>query len=193
MSFGTDLIVRGKFMAGLPERPLTRDCVLGLSWKGRARFETQNFFRGESPDDVTFMVVPAGVRREYSDAKGWQQFKFGEGSLRVYSTNPAKARLVLDWCGLPVGSQTACMGKANFEKLKQVKDTFLDIYLLGDVDLNGVVFNHIAKQGITVKDPEEVRKWRNVAWGPDNAGKPEELIKKWDGKPHWMFERVKDF
>ena len=193
-TFGTDLIVRGRLLGGLPERPLTKDCFLLGSWKGKTRFFTVPGWRVERPDDVALIVMPEFSINKYVDGTGWVSTPHPAGSIRVHSINPAKARLVLDWHGLDIGNETRKTGQENFEKLKEVKDHYLEMYLLGDVQLDGVVFNHIAKEGLIVKDPAAAMKnWGNVTFGPDNAGTPQELFKKWDGKAPFAFNNPKDY
>lgn len=192
-TFGCDLIVRGKLMAGLPERPLTSDCFLGLSWKGKARFQKVEGWRVERADDVALIVMPAIAQNIYSDKGGWQNIPRPAGSLKVYSTDPAKARLVLDWNGLEIGGETKKGGMENYEKLSQLKEHFVEIYLLGNVELNGVLLNHIGLGGIIVENPTDFIQSRNITWGKDNAGTPAELLKKWDGKKQSLFDNSKDF
>ncbi len=193
-TFGCDLIVRGRLLAGLPERPLTSDCFLGLSWKGKARFKKEDGWRVERPDDVALIVMPAFSIRAYVDGKGWQNTGHPAASLRVYSANPVTARLVLDWHGLEIGGETAKSGAENFAKLKEIKEFFVEMYLLGDLNLDGVLFNHIAKGGIIVKDPATAqRDWKHVVFGPDNAAPTKELLRQWDGKDQSLFNNPKDF
>lgn len=76
-SHSTDLVVSGQLWAGTPERPLTRDCTLGLSWKAKGD-QSQVPPRGNpgSPNDRGLVINP-------------------QGSLLVHSADPAKARLLI--------------------------------------------------------------------------------------------------
>ncbi len=196
-TFACDLIVRGRLLGGLPERPLTRDATLGLSWKGKRRNlgGKNTTFRGENPDDVAFIVMPAFSRSQYVDGQGWQNFPMPAGSVQVFSSNPTKARLVLDWNGLPVSKEAAKGGpenEANYTKLAEVKDTFIEIMLLGDVNPVGLFINHAAKGGVIVSDPTDA-KWKSLMWGTKNAAPASELLQKWDGQPRSLFNNSKDF
>lgn len=196
-TFATDLVVRGRLLGGLPERPLTRDATVGLSWKGKRRFlgGTNDTFRGENGDDVALIVMPAFSRRQYVDGQGWVAFPMPAGSLQVFTADAAKARLVLDWNGLPVSKESAKGGpenQANYEKLCAVQDTFIEVLLLGDVKPAGLLLDHVAKGGAIVTDPADAA-WQALAWGRKNQAGPAELLQKWDGKPRSLFNNAKDF
>ena len=171
-TFGADLIVHGSLLAGLPERPLTKDCTLGLSWKGKRRFlgGQADTYRCERQDDVALYVLP-------------------EATFTITSKDPKKARMILDWNGQGLSGETkkGPNGDENFAKLEALKDQPIEMYLLGKLSLDGLVLNHIGKEGIIVKDPAEVKTWKNVVWGDKNAGKPETLLRAWDGKQTYMF------
>jgi hypothetical protein len=70
---GIDIQVDGKLLAGTPDRPLTKDCVLGLSHKGE---------RSKHGLDIGLVVSE-------------------KASLAVHSTDPTTARLVIRGHGLP--------------------------------------------------------------------------------------------
>ncbi len=196
-TFACDLVVRGRLMGGLPERPLTKDATIGLSWKGKRRFlgGSNNGFRAENPDDVALIVMPAFSRSEYVDHKGWVNIAMPAGSLQVFTADAAKARLVLDWNGLPVSGEAAKGGaenQANYDKLCAIKETFIEVMLLGDVKPAGLLLDHVATGGLIVPDPADAA-WKSLAWGKRNQGKQEELLQKWDGKPRSLFNNAKDF
>jgi hypothetical protein len=46
--------------------------------------------------------------------------------------------------------------------------------LLGEVDLNGVVFDNVLEEGIMVS-PEQRAKWQNVFYGEHNLAEPDRL------------------
>ena len=75
---GIDLQIDGKLLAGTPERPLTKDCTLGLSFKGQT-----------SKHDLDIGLVVTE-----------------EASLVVQSADPENARLVLRWHGVSNPSGT---------------------------------------------------------------------------------------
>jgi hypothetical protein len=173
-NFGCDLIVRGSFSAGLPERPLTSDCTLGLSWKAKRRFLNGDAetYRAERKDDVALLVMP-------------------EATFSIYSANPAKARLVMSWNGMEASAESAKGGdadKQNYLKLKTVKETFIEMYLLGKLNINGLHMDWINTGGIILKDTAVTKEWKNVSFGKNNASRePLKLLRKWDGKTTFMF------
>jgi len=173
-NFGCDLIVHGNFSAGLPERPLASDCTLGLSWKAKRRFldGKADTYRAERQDDVALLVMP-------------------EATFSIYSADPAKARLVMSWNGMEASAESSKGGdaaKENYLKLKEVKETFIEMYLLGKLNINGLHMDWINTGGIIVNDLSVTKEWKNVSFGTNNAVKePVKLLKKWDGKTTYMF------
>jgi len=93
-----------------------------------------------------------------------------QARLAVHSQDPTKARLILKWNeGIQRGEQTVAVGDK------------INLTLLGKLDLNGVVFDQVALGGIRLPDPSQRTQWKNVFYGPKNAGKPDELYAKFDG------------
>jgi hypothetical protein len=84
-----------------------------------------------------------------------------KAELSVHSTDPSKARLILKWN--EGGSPAALKEKVN-------------LTLLGKLNLNGVLFDQVAKGGIKLPDPAARSAWKNVYFGEQNEGKPEELF-----------------
>jgi hypothetical protein len=196
-TYATDLVVRGRLLGGLPERPLTKDATIGLSWKGKRRFlgGSNTTFRGENGDDVGLIVMPSFGKSAYVDGKGWVNTPMPAGSLQVFTTDPTKARLVLDWNGLPVSGEASKGGpenQANYDKLSKVQDTFIEVLLLGDVTTNGLFFNHVATGGVIVQDPAAAQ-WKQVQWGDKNQSPADRLLRAWDGKPQSLFNNATDF
>jgi len=171
-TFAADLVVRGRLMAGLPERPLTRDCTLGLSWKAKRRFlgGKADTYRCERIDDVALIVMPGA-------------------SLTVHSADPTKARLVLTWNGLPVSNEVkkGPGGPENFAKLSNLKETHLEIMLLGSTAIDGLHLDWMQKGGVIVADPTAAAQWKHVTWGGNNQGRPDESITVWNRKPTGLF------
>ncbi|MBA3590682.1 hypothetical protein [Methylibium sp.] len=170
-----DLTIKGRFLAGTVDRPLVRDCFLGVSWKGKRRFMSKDNEkaldgRAERSDDASFIVTP-------------------EGTLEVHSADPAKARLIIDWNGRPIIEKeiVKTIGHAeNYAKLKE-EPPLIDLLLVGTLKIDGLVINHLAKGGLVLADPAQVKQWKHVTWGPDCAGPLVELVRKWDGKPTFAF------
>ena len=57
----------------------------------------------------------------------------------------------------------------------------IDMVLLGDVHLKGVVFDNVLKGGILLPDPGIRSKWQNVLYGDHNAAEPGELYQRYQG------------
>ncbi len=167
--WGKDLIVNGKFSAGLPDRPLTRDARLGLGYKskGASINSTKSANRNPGPDDFGLMVSESG-------------------SFRVFTAAPAKARLIVnchkldqDWGQLGIIMRDRHLdeaeGKARAGKVPKLSD----MLLLGDADMSNVQFNDILKGGIRMTDPAKAKRWTNVTFGTHNGGTPQELVSKY--------------
>ena len=54
----------------------------------------------------------------------------------------------------------------------------IDMVILEDIQLNGVMFDHFLKGGIELKNPDMRSSWKNVFYGEHNEGTPDELFKK---------------
>ncbi len=148
----TDIVVGGELLAGLPDRPLTRDCILGLSRKSKGTGD-----RHGRPDDVGLLVETGG-------------------KLHVYSADPKKARLVITHPGLQDGSwdprQDGVEGKVPLRT---------DVVLQGNLKLDGILFDRIRKGGIMMTDPSIMKRWA-VFYGTENDASPDALYTRLDGR-----------
>ena len=168
--WGRDIVVSGALLAGTPDRPLTRDCRIGLSYKSKGVFVgPKRDDRMPGPDDYGLVVAP-------------------EGSLSVHSANPRIARLVLNCPGLDHDAQQVRIlgdkigrGDVLLSQLKTLPRR-IDMLLLGKVDLDGVLFEDVLKGGILLPDPAVRSQWKNVFYGGNNGGQPAELYRHWEGK-----------
>lgn len=168
--WGHDLIVKGKFSAGLPDRPLTRDARLGLGYKSKGSLINNTTERGNrtaSPDDFGMLVVETG-------------------SFKVFTAAPAEARLIinchkLDQDAGQLGIQfrnrnlDAEQGMAKAKAVPKLTD----MLLLGDADMSNVQFDDILKGGIRMIDPTKAKRWSNVTFGTHNGGNSQELVSKY--------------
>ena len=163
--WNNEMVVAGKILAGTPERPLTKDCFLGLSYKAKERI-TKEALGGRHPgrpDDYSLVILP-------------------DGMLSVHSESPKKARLVIGYHGrtVRVGWGQDAYTKPEPPELKALPHK-IDMVLLGDVRLNGVMFDHILEGGILLRDLDIVKKWQNIFYGRNNAAAPDSLYKLYDG------------
>jgi hypothetical protein len=149
--YSVDTVVSGVLQAGTPERPLTRDATIGLSFKakGDAKLVPEAFKPG-SPSDYGLVVNP-------------------KGSLLVHSADPQKARLVFTWNGL----------SSHLHKNPDKPDPVarhVDLVLQGQVSLAGVHFDRIRTGGILIADPA-MRSRGIITFGEGNQSRPDELFK----------------
>jgi len=163
--YGNDVVVAGAILAGTPERPLTRDCFLGLSYKDKAA-------RFPDPGHKRF---PPGK----PEHRGLVVLK--EGQLAVHSADPARARLVVGWHGREIVSRSRTIKQADWMAAAQEIPHRIDLVLLGDVQLKGVVFRDLHDGGIQMADPEMHLEWKHVTFGTGNAAEPKGLYRKYTG------------
>ena len=151
-----DLVVAGELLGGTPDRPLTEDCTVALSWKRQGR-GSDDVHRAGHPDDHGLIVRP-------------------DGKLRVHSADPDKAHLVITWNGLKSDSsgEPEDLGALDHKRLAEMPRKVC-LALQGDISLDGVRFDHVQKGGIKMPDPSIRREWA-IAFGQHNEGAPDELF-----------------
>ncbi len=163
--WGNDLVVNGKLIAGLPDRPLTSDAKLGLGWKSKGQFMgTSGGGRLPGPNDYGMVVAPGG-------------------SIEVHTADPAKARLAIfcskddnDWGQIEIISRnTPLHGDPLIAKLKTLPRV-TDMVIHGQVTWSGIRFDDIRKAGIHVKSLPDFSGKTGPTFGNQNQGKPEELF-----------------
>jgi len=157
-----DVIVAGELLAGTPERPLTEDCTIGLSWRRKGRGPGEKATAGR-PNDYGLVVRP-------------------DGKMYVYSADPNKARLVITWNGLKSDSSGRAEDVAKIppDELRACPRK-VDMVFQGDVALSAVRFDCVLKGGIMMADPSLRAKW-NVAVGDHNEAPPDGLFAALKGK-----------
>ena len=146
----SDVLLRGTLQAGTPNRPLARDCYLELSCKDHERhLETK-------PNRGFGMLVYPGAK------------------IEVHTKDPAKARLVIKW-NENKPHHLHRMSKADQAAWPEIAKK-IDIKILEDVVLEGVLFDQFRKGGILLKNPAIRDQWKHVYFGEQNAGAPDELF-----------------
>lgn len=167
--WGRDVEVTGKLMAGTPQRPLTMDCRIGLSYKSKGVFQgTKRDARMPAPDDYGLFIAPSGL-------------------LSIHSTDPKTARLVLNCAEMEhdaaqvriLGEKTGD-GAGLLAKLKGLPHK-IDAALLGKIEMDGILFDDMRNGGIRLLDPSVRLQWKNVFYGERNEGKPDDLCKRFEG------------
>jgi hypothetical protein len=164
--WGTDLTVEGKLLAGLPERPLTRDARLGLGWKSKGVFLGSNGGgRMPGPKDMGMVVAESG-------------------SVTVHTSNAAKARLVIncsrrddDWGQIEIISRGHPLhGDPLIAKLKELPRR-TDVEIRGSITWPGILFDDIRAGGIQIATPPDL----------SGSGKGPTFGTGIDGKPAGLF------
>jgi hypothetical protein len=123
----------GTIQAGSPERPLTSDAYLRLGHEGKANSGRTGLYCAEG------------------------------STIRVYSADPKKARLV--FTGVEHAGSPAASGDSKG----------IEIHLAGDVQLDGVVFDCVRQGGVRLADTATAKSWKHVFFGPRNAGGAQQL------------------
>jgi len=171
---GVDLMVNGgTVQGGLADRPLARDAYLGIHFK--------NHTQASWKPDQTIERRPALVLQAGS-------------TLRAYTKDPAKARLVVTFAGergslyyaaarsdaeeARLAALTDPKGKEAYEKYKWYYSLprGLSIWMAGDVAVENVEFDWLRKGGLMLQSPAARSGWKNVTFGPHGLGTPDELI-----------------
>jgi hypothetical protein len=159
-----DMMVVGTLMAGTPERPLERDCHIGISFKDHAAVFAGNMWRevGRRCGFRGFEVMPGGA-------------------IRVHSAAPSKHKLVFrchygDGAGdsgrLPSKEKEPEKWKIYEQLPRRIS---IVIWKGADVQFNGVQLRDIEANGLKLEDMSIRNSWTHVSYGPNNAGPPERL------------------
>jgi hypothetical protein len=152
-----DMEIVGQMLAGTPDRPLTKDCTLALSFKAKGRGKDR--FQNTRPED-----------------KGLILYK--EGKITVHSADPKKARLVFKRNRMETD---AFLRKGGEPPDVAAMPHGVDFVLLGRTDFNGVEFQDVLRGGIEMPDPTAREQWKNVTFGQNNFAPEDELFTRYTG------------
>ncbi len=152
--YNIDVYRNGVIQAGSPQRPITADCYLMLGY-------------GDS--------THAGRTGLYAAAGS---------TIHVYSADPRKARLVVTSITSDPGFYSSAGRRVGDPKTPAKGNEGISMRIAGDIQLNGVLFDYVAKEGIRLADLPAKESWRNVQYGPNSAGKADELFGKLDVNPN---------
>ncbi len=161
--WGHDIEIVGEVLAGTPQRPLTKDATLGLSFK--AKGAAKGHAKGK--ESISHLTKEGDM--------GLILYK--EGRLVVHSADPKTARLVIQWRGF--GEKIP--SKENEPAAVAAMPHGIDMLLLGDASLDGIEFNNVLKGGIAMPDLAARDAWKNVTYGKDNLAPTPELFTKYTG------------
>jgi len=149
--------VKGTLTAGMPERPLKEDATIIMSFK-----------------DYTGLMG----RTDQRDASGIRVAK--GATMRAYSSDPAKARLVIRDSKCERGPDSIETNIAPWVMGKRM-DRYraaprrVDMVFLGDVVLDGVVFEDLHKGGVRLANLAMKDAWKNIVFATScQSQKPED-------------------
>lgn len=144
--YNLDIYRGGTLLAGSPERPLRRDAHLLLGFAENSR-------------------------------PGRTGLYAAQGSLiRVHSTDPAQARLVvMGHVGYP-GFHNGHARPLEDQKAKAADSTGITLQLAGLADFSATRFDHVCLQGIRLADPAQRSAWKGVVFGDRCAGAGDQLF-----------------
>jgi len=137
---GPCIDVYGNLQAGLPDRPLTRDATILVSTSDYDGHLSDRENGGSHQEGGGLVLSP-------------------KGTLRVFSSDPATARLVFR-CSL--SDRNSSMKLINVD-------------LLGEATLDGAVFMDLWKGGLRLGNHKQKDAWKHVSFVDCQSQKPEEL------------------
>ncbi len=172
-----DLHVHGTVQGGTPERPLTRDAHLGVSYQNTngTDFYPDGIDTWPEKKKMNEPIVP---------------LLFHEGSrIKTCSRDPARACLVIGWTGIEAADYYT--SKLLFRRMSEAGQTYLvrqldslPKYVMAafarGVEVDGVRFNRFLEGGILLEDPAVRASWKNVFYGDENQAPPQKLYREAD-------------
>jgi len=160
-------IVEGTVTIGSESRPITQDTYIAMPFKD---------YSGAMGGSQSALVA-----KDWAGGDVLGFFLTAKGRMREFSADPAKARVV--FCHHKRETGADCLdfnlspGQLGRRSgLYQKLPRRIDLVFLGDVELDGVLFQDVYKGGIRLKDLAMKEKFQNVFWGSDCGGKPEEMF-----------------
>jgi len=91
----------------------------------------------------------------------------------VHTADPEKARLVIGW-----HERHNAWFESRLEGYKEMPEE-IALGICGNLMLENVRFENVAKEGLIMENPSTAERWKNVTFGESCHGTPEELIVKW--------------
>ena len=165
--------IDGTVEFGTAERPLTKDVIVATSWKDYS-----------------------GLFHESSNSGTYSGFSVAaQGKLRMHSADPTSARVVfryldrdggIAWCNKRNGGH----GNPFYKELNKR----IDVTFLGDVEMDGVVFEDVHQGGVRLGNLGMKSKLKHVTFGKNcGSAKPDEMFALYEqGKPPlgWLVDPV---
>jgi hypothetical protein len=170
-----DLHCEGTLQGGLPERPLTRDAYVGLTY--------------QNPNGTKF--YPSGIdtwpEKKKMEDRLVPLLLYAGSRIKTYSTDVKSACLVITWVGLEAKEYYTSkllfrrMSKKGQDYLVRQLDS-LPKYVMAafakGAEVDGVRFDRFLRDGILLEDPSVRQSWRNVFFGDDNQAPPDQLFRQ---------------
>ncbi len=151
---GEDMRIGGRLLAGTPERPLTADCTIGLSFKCWSAGTGDMATKGSKTSDVGLLLMP-------------------KGSLVVTSSDTAKARLAFRWHR---HAQQTHEYKDGEPAAIAAMPHGICMRLLGEVGGGAFLFNDVVQGGIQLPEAGAQSAWTRIDYGEGNFAKGEQLF-----------------
>ena len=160
--YNVNIYRNGVLQAGSPERPLTRDAFLMLG-----------FAENDQPGRTGLYAALGSM-------------------MRVYTTDPARARLVVTAMTSDPDfrdAQGKCIGNPD-ERAEGKKG--IAMQLAGDIQLDGVHFDYVSSGGIGLVGAAQPAAWTHVTWGPHCAGPNQALFSELAANPNAYYHQRGD-
>lgn len=138
--YNVNIYRNGTIQAGSPERPLTSDAYLLLG-----------FAENDKPGRTGLYSALGSM-------------------MRVYTTDPEKARLVITSTSSDPDFTNGTGGRTGNPDQKAAGKTGIAMQLAGDIQLDGVHFDYVSDGGIALAGGSQPDAWTHVTWGSHNAG-----------------------
>jgi hypothetical protein len=101
-----------------------------------------------------------------------------DAEIVVHTAEPEDARLVFDW-----HRRHNDWYEGRLDGYKQMPE-LITIAICGELMLENVKFNDLAKDGLMLEDPAIVKRWNNVTFGDRCAGDQADVITGWPDIVH---------
>ncbi len=164
-----DMRLKGAFLIGTPEEPITRNCYLGLSIKDSG---------GTYPKSDR-MPDPSGFRLNGTSASTYGQglTMAPHAKFAVHSANPGRTKLVITWHGITdTGSDDGTKG-GYFDEIAESERT-TNMVFLGDVRLTDVTLDWFGEGDIRMLNPDARHDWERIGYGEHSRAEGDALFRK---------------
>jgi hypothetical protein len=158
-TYRPDMVIRGKLRAGSPERPIERDCYVGLGFKD-VEDSLKNKHHARAPKEG-LLASPGS-------------------EMLIFSKDPEKARLVFTFHGREGNGERGVPKHGEQRENYDALPRKMSMVLCGNALLNGVAFDYVRKGGIQLARPGLFRRWKNVVFGEHNDGGLKDLVTAWN-------------